>query len=112
MPDPFPQCPGSSQPTQYPPIPDFAGTSTQYHPGTYFSGISMDDPIVRAAYGILPTQESGQTVAFGPAVQQSSEIEEVQPVESDDSLDHTPLALRVRGLRTRRARQPFTPSDY
>ena len=81
-----------------------------------FSGaphmFSIDDPIVRAAYGMLPTQESGQTVEFGPAVQQSSEIEEVQAVESDDSLDHTPLAVRIRGLRTRMARQRFTPSDY
>ncbi|XP_078173935.1 uncharacterized protein LOC144567635 [Carex rostrata] len=112
MPHPFPHFPGSSQPTQYPPIPDFAGTSTQYHPGTYLPDISIDDPIVRAAYGMFPTQESGNTVAFGPAVQHSAEIEEVEAVESDDSLDHTPLAVRIKGLRTRKARRPFTPSDF
>ena len=89
MPDPLPQCPGSSQPT--PPITDFPG-------------ISMDDPIVRAAYGMLGTQES-QTVAFGPGVQQSSEIEEVPAAD-------TPLAVRIRGLRAKRAREPFTPSDF
>jgi len=96
MPNPLPQCPSSSQPT--PPITDFPG-------------ISMDDPIVRAAYGMLSTQES-QTVAFGPAVQQSSEIEEGQAAELDDSLNNTPLAVRIRGLRAKRVREPFTPSDY
>jgi len=64
----------------------------------------MDDPIVRAAYGMLSTQQS-QTVAFGPGVQQSSEIEEVQAVD-------TPLAVRIRGVRVKRAREPFTPFDF
>ena len=111
QPHPFPLFPGTStQPTQYPPCLDFAGTSTQYPP------ISMDDPIMRCAYGFPPV-DTAQTVAFGPAVQQSTEtgevhVEDAEAAESDDSLDHTPLALRIRGVRVKRQRQPFSPSDY
>ena len=76
---------------------------------------------MRCAYGLFPPSKTGQTVAFGPAVQQSTdiEIEEVQaedqqsPDDSDDSIDdHTPIAVLLRGMRTRRARRPFNPSDY
>ena len=75
----------------------------------------------------IPTPfEMSPTVVFGPVVQQSTDIEiqdaqvedaqaedQQSPDNSDDSMDdHTPIAVLIRSMRTRRAMQPFTPSDY